>query len=81
MRRKSYGDRTVLVVYGGEGELHELAVLNAGKATVTEGSGVKTGKKKGATVLNWETSSSRRIVEFGRGLTIYILGKPILYGL
>jgi hypothetical protein len=72
---KSYGDRTVLVVYGGPGEHHELAVSKGGEATIVEGSGVKTGKKSGATVLNWETSSSRRIVKLGCGLHIYILGK------
>ena len=68
----------MLVVYGGPGEHHELAVSNCGKASVVEGSGVKMGKKQGAVVLNWQTSTSRRIVSFGSGLFIYILGKPAL---
>ena len=71
----SYGDQTVLVVYGGVGEHHELAVSNGGKATVREGDGIKVGKESGATVLNWQTSSSRRVVQLGCGITIYILGK------
>lgn len=70
---KTYGDRTVLVVYGGEGEEQELAVSNGGKATISEGSGVKVAQKDGATVLNWQASSSRRIVDLGCGLSIYIL--------
>ena len=76
---KTYGDRTVLVVYGGPGENHELAVSNGGKAAIQEGSGVQVGKKDGATVLNWETSSSRRIVQLGRGLSIYILDRNSAY--
>jgi hypothetical protein len=76
---KQYGDRAVLVVYGGEGEHHELAVSNGGKATLSEGSGVKIGKKDGATVLNWQTSSSRRIVNLGCGLTIYVLDRNSAY--
>ena len=76
---KSYADRTVLVVYGGEGEHHELAVSNGGKATVAEGSDVKMGHKNGATVLNWQTSSSRRIVNMGCGLSIYILDRNSAY--
>ncbi len=73
--RKCYGDRTVLVVYGGENEHHELAVTNGGKASTIEGSGIKTGEKDGATILNWQDSSERRIVKVGCGLDIYILGQ------
>ena len=72
--RKSYGGRTILVVYGGPGEHHELAVSNGGKAKVVEGNGIKMGRKSGATVLNWQTSSSRRIINLACGLSIYIVG-------
>ena len=67
------------MVYGGEGEHHELAISNGGKATVSEGSGVKMGQKGRATVLNWETSSSRRVVQLDGGLTIYILDRNSAY--
>lgn len=73
--RKSYGNRTVLVVWGGEGEHHELAVSGGVNATIVEGSGVKIGQNNGATILNWQTSSSRRVVSVGYGLYVYILGK------
>ena len=74
-----YGDRTVLVVYGGPGEQHELAVSDGGKATVTEGDGVQTGNSNRATVLNWETSSSRKVVQLDGGLHIYILDRNTAY--
>ncbi|KAK5163099.1 uncharacterized protein LTR77_010883 [Saxophila tyrrhenica] len=77
---ESYGhDSTVLVVYGGDDERHEMAVSKGGKATIREGVGVKTGKKNDATVLNWETSSSRRVVQLGCGLTVYILDRNSAY--
>ena len=63
-----------MIVYGGEGEQHELAVSNGGQGTLSEDDGVQMGKRNGATVLNWSTSSSRRVVQLECGLTIYILG-------
>lgn len=71
---KSSGNRTVLVVYGGEGEHHELAVSGSANATIVEGAGVKIGQKGGATILNWETTSSRRVVSVANSLFVYILG-------
>lgn len=76
---KTYGDRTVLIVYGGEGEQHELAVSKGGHGTLSEGDNIQIEQKNGATVLNWETSSSRRIVQLGCGLSIYILDRPSAY--
>lgn len=76
---KQYGDRTVLVVYGGPSEQHELAVSDGGEATVIEGEGVQMGNKNAATVLNWETTSSRKVVQLGCGLYIYILDRNSAY--
>lgn len=71
---KKYGKKQVLVVYTGQGETNELAISNGGKATVVEGNGVKFGTKNGATVINYSSSSQRRIVEVGSDLSIYLLG-------
>ncbi|GAB7360574.1 hypothetical protein MBLNU230_g0458t1 [Neophaeotheca triangularis] len=76
---QEYGHRTVLVVYGGLGEHHELAVSDGGKASTIEGSGVKTGDRDGATVLNWDVSEERRIVQLGCGLEIHILNRQSAY--
>lgn len=51
-----------------------MAFSNGGKANVTEGSGIKMRKKNGATVLNFETNATRKVVNFASGLTVYILG-------
>lgn len=74
---KDFGDKTVLVVYGGPDEVHEVAVKGDVKGKVVEGDDVKLEKKKGANVLHFKTSSKRRVVQFG-SLHIYILGKSSL---
>jgi hypothetical protein len=75
---KKYGDKTVLVVYGGPNEEHELAVSDAGKAETIEGSDVTISTKNGATVLHYTTSSERRIVKLENGLYVYLLGRLLL---
>lgn len=72
---KKYGDKRVLVVYGGPNEQHELAISDAGKAEVVEGSDVKSDKKGSATVLQFNTSPERRIVKLENGVFVYLLGK------
>ena len=66
-------------MYGGLGEHHELAVSNGGRARTTEGQGIKTGHRSGATILNWDVSSERRVVRMSCGLDIYILDRQSVY--
>jgi hypothetical protein len=49
---KQFEDKTVLVVYGGLGEPHELAVLGSSSAQTVKGSGVNTKTTNGMTVIN-----------------------------
>lgn len=72
---KKYGDKRVLVVYGGPNEEHELAISDAGKADIVEGDDVKSQKKGGATVLHYKTSSERKVVKLENGVYVYLLGK------
>lgn len=72
---KQYGNKRVLVVYGGPNEQHELAISEGGQARTIEGSGVTTAVKNGATVIGFQTSSTRRVVELGCELYVYILGE------
>lgn len=76
---KKYGDKRVLVVYGGPKEEHELAIANGGNARVVEGSGVRTSKKNGATVLNFQTSPKRRVVQLDCDLYVYVLDRNSAY--
>lgn len=70
---KKYATKTVLVVYGGLNELHELAFSGSQKASLVEGSGVTIAYKNGNAILNFQTSPERRIVKFG-SLYVYVLG-------
>ncbi|KAL3426019.1 beta-galactosidase, partial [Phlyctema vagabunda] len=69
--------KKVLVVYGGPGELHELAVKGANKVAVIEGE-VTTKNTNGTSILNWTTSTSRKVVQVG-DLFVYILDRNTAY--
>lgn len=71
---KKFHGKRVLIVYGGPNERHELAVSRSRKAYVLEGPDVKIKRIDDYIVLNWETSSERRIVKVG-DLEIFILGE------
>ena len=76
---KSYGSRTVLILYGGPDEVHEVAVARTSGATVMEGLGVEISHRKGATILHWKTSTSRRVVRVGANLYIVVLDRMSAY--
>ncbi|GAB1735934.1 hypothetical protein NU219Hw_g5268t1 [Hortaea werneckii] len=76
---KQYGHKRVLVVYGGPGEMHELAVEGGGHAKTVEGDGVKYEEKNGATVMQYSVSADRKVVELGCGLTVYLLDRNSAY--
>jgi beta-galactosidase len=69
------GKLKFLVLYGGPGEHHELAVSSTSKASVVEGSSSSiTTKQAGkAVVIGWDVSTTRRIVQVG-DLKILLLG-------
>ncbi|GAB7350686.1 hypothetical protein MBLNU459_g1248t1 [Dothideomycetes sp. NU459] len=75
---KKYASKTVLVVYGGPNELHELAFSGRGNATLVEGDGVTIVQKNKNTILNFRTSTERRIVQLG-SLYVYILDRNDAY--
>lgn len=80
-----FADKTVLILYGGAHELHEIAVKNPfgnskpTKAKKIEGSNVTIHTAKDLTiVLQWTASSTRQVIQLG-DLVIYMVGKcPIL---
>lgn len=76
---KKYGSRSVVVVYGGPDEQHELAVSKTSGATAVEGSGVKFANRNGNTILNWQTDVKRRVVRVGSDLYIVIVSRNEAY--
>lgn len=76
---KKYGDKRVLIVYGGPGETHELAISSGGHAWTTQGSGVKIANRNGATVLSYEADASTKVVQLDCDLTVYLLDRNSAY--
>jgi hypothetical protein len=75
---KKFDTKTALIVYGGPGELHELAVISSNPANIVEGAGVTVQSANDTAILNWQTSSTRRIVQIG-SLFVYILDRNSAY--
>ncbi|KAK2768275.1 hypothetical protein FQN54_000128 [Arachnomyces sp. PD_36] len=77
---KQFEDEKVLIVYGGMGEQHELAVSEAEQAVLAEGpiADFTTDTVGDAVVINWQTSTERRIVKFG-DLTVIIIDRNSAY--
>lgn len=73
---KNFGDSKVLILYGGPGEHHELAVSLKSDVQVVEGSNSEFKSKKvgDVVVVAWDVSPSRRIVQIG-DLKIFLLGE------
>lgn len=75
---KKFDKKTVLVVYGGPGEQHELGIRSAVEAKQIEGKGVKAASTNGTAILNWKTSTTRQVVRVGDVL-VYILDRNTAY--
>lgn len=77
---KEFPSMTILVVYGGPGETHELAIYTSSKFTQLEGPSTATKAQNGTLILNWATSSARRVVQIG-DLFVYIYNRNSAYNL
>ena len=71
--RKTYARKTVLILYGGLDETHELALVTSNNATVREGGEVRIQYRENYLIINWSVTPSRRIVQVGE-LLLYLLG-------
>ncbi|KAF2189615.1 glycoside hydrolase family 35 protein [Zopfia rhizophila CBS 207.26] len=74
-----YADKTVLIVYGGPDETHELTVAVTG-VDVLEGD-VKTMATRGFTLINWKATPERKVVKVGvdQNIFIYLLDRNSAY--
>ncbi|KFY95212.1 hypothetical protein V500_02889 [Pseudogymnoascus sp. VKM F-4518 (FW-2643)] len=71
-------DKTVLLVYGGPGEQHEMSIVTASSPKTVEGTGVTTKSTNGTATINWKTSATRRVVQVG-SIFVYILDRNTAY--
>lgn len=70
---KTWGSKSVLVLYGGSGETHKLAITTTQNTSLQlEGPAINTSFQNGSIVLNWDTASIHWIVQIG-DFFIYIL--------
>ncbi|KAL2838183.1 putative beta-galactosidase A [Aspergillus pseudoustus] len=69
-----------LVLYGGPGEHHEFAVSGGSSSSITEGStsGVLSKNIGNLTVIAWDVSASRRIIQIG-SLKVFLLDRNSAY--
>lgn len=72
------GDQTILVLYGGLGEFHELAFQDSHKMTQIEGNKVQTLASSVNTVISWTVETKRQVVQIN-DLTIYLLDRNSAY--
>ncbi|KUL82910.1 hypothetical protein ZTR_10382 [Talaromyces verruculosus] len=76
---RGVGQKRTAVLYGGEGELHEIALLaNLGRPSIIEGSGVTTRKQGSTWVLQWKVTPERQIVQIG-SLELYLVWRNEAY--
>ncbi|PQE12414.1 glycoside hydrolase family 35 protein [Rutstroemia sp. NJR-2017a BVV2] len=76
---KGIGSRRVLILYGGEGELNEAAFpAFVGNPETIEGSGILYRRIGETWVLQWQVTSTRRIVQIG-ALKVYLLWRNEAY--
>jgi len=71
-----YADKTVLVVYGGPGETHELVIAVTG-LEILEGD-VQSTATRGYTMLNFKADGTRKVAKVGVGsnfIYVHMLGK------
>ncbi|KAI1156026.1 glycoside hydrolase family 35 protein [Nemania diffusa] len=67
------GSKRVLLIYGLEGETHELAFSSKlGKPTV-EGGAVEIQTKGSAVVVQWQVAQSKKVLHYGSNLDVYLL--------
>jgi len=70
---KQFEQGKVVIVYGGHSELHELAIVTSSEPKLIEGVDVKFKSVGKMVVMQWKTSTARRIVHLD-DLLIHILG-------
>ncbi|KAF2417124.1 beta-galactosidase [Tothia fuscella] len=78
---KEYNGKTILVVYSGPNEQHEMAVALSNGSELPKallGSGISAAGVDGYTILSWKTSNEDRALQLGP-LTIYFVDRNSAY--
>jgi beta-galactosidase len=77
---KKSGSKSVLLLYGGENEMHEFALpVSLGAPSYIEGRRVRARRLGASIVIQWHVDSVRRIINFGHLLEIHLLWRNEAY--
>ncbi|PWY94572.1 hypothetical protein BO94DRAFT_553494 [Aspergillus sclerotioniger CBS 115572] len=77
---KKAGNKSVLILYGGEGETHEFAVPGTLVPSAIEGDGLLINSSTStSTIIQWTVQPSRRVVHFTDQLEIHLLWRNSAY--
>lgn len=72
--------KTVMVVYGGPGEQHEMSIAGMRPTSFLEGlPDLVAANRGGDTILNWKTSSTRHIVQVDQNFYIHLIDRNSAY--
>ncbi|EGX88653.1 beta-galactosidase lacA [Cordyceps militaris CM01] len=72
------GDQTILILYSGLGEFHELAFRGSHNVTQIEGNKVSAPASSMNTVVSWTVDTKRQVIQVNN-LTIYLLDRNSAY--
>ncbi|KAI3390459.1 hypothetical protein diail_9576 [Diaporthe ilicicola] len=75
---KQYGNKTLLILYGGDNEEHEFAVPSSLGTPLFEQSNATTSRYGSMTAIHWHVREARQIVHFG-SLEIHMLWRNDAY--
>jgi hypothetical protein len=75
---QNYGSKTILILYGGSSELHEIAFKTNVKPEVLEGQLANSKTSSDRTTVQWEVSSTRTVLKMNN-LYIYLVDRNTAY--
>ncbi|KAL9034838.1 MAG: hypothetical protein Q9214_006861, partial [Letrouitia sp. 1 TL-2023] len=61
--RKKFGSKTILVLYGGQNETHEAAILDGSEYSVLEGAAPQSQRINNSLVINWQVAFERKVLQ------------------
>ena len=71
--------KTVLLLYGGADETHEIALPSSLGTPTVEGADVTISSNGSAVIANWQVSPTRSVLHFGENLDVYLLWRNDVY--
>lgn len=75
---QDYGSKTILILYGGPNEMHEIAFGTNSKPEILEGQLAGSKTDGGRTTIRWEVSTTRTILKL-EDLYVYLVDRNTAY--